>query len=89
MIWDVILGPTNLFLTFNPPPNTLSPKDRLSKKIIFTKFEVVTEAAIIASKVLSKESHLQVKKLENYFRKLDLSEFSSDFNDYYMKKHLF
>ena len=88
-IWDVIWGPTNLLLTFNRPPNTLSPKDRLSKKIIFTDFEVFTEAHIIACKVFSKESHPQVKNLENFFRKFDLREFSSDFNDYYMQKHLF
>ena len=29
------------------------------------------------------------KNWKIFFRKLDLSEFSSDFNDYYMKRHLF
>ena len=66
-IWDVIWGPTNLFPTLDRPPNTLTPKDRLSKKIIFTDFEVLTEAHIIGYKVLSKESHPQLKNLENFF----------------------
>ena len=80
-IWEVIWGLVDLFPTFNRPPNTFRPKDRHSKKIIFTNFQLLTEAAIIACKVLSKESHPQVKKLEIFFRKLDLSEFSSDSND--------
>ena len=88
-IWEVIWGLVDLFPTLNRPHNTLRPKDRLSKKIIFTHFGAVTEAHIIPCKVLSKDSHPQMKILENFFRKLDLSEFLSDFNDYYMKKHLF
>ena len=87
--WDVIWGPTNLFPTLDGPLNSLTPKDRLSKKIIFTDFEVLTEAHIIGCKVLNKESRPQVKKLEIFFRKLDLSEFSSDSNDYCLKWHLF
>ena len=74
-IWDIIWGPTNLFPTLDRPPNTLRPKDRLSKKIIFTNFGDLTEAVIIASKVLSKQSVPQVKNSQNFFRKLDLSEF--------------
>ena len=65
-IWDVIWGPTSLFPTFNRPPNTLSPKDRLSKKIILAYFGPLTEAAIMACKVLSKELRPQVKNLENF-----------------------
>ena len=66
-IWNVIWGLTNLFQTFNRPSNTFTPKDRLSKKIIFTKFEVLIEAVIIAGKVLSKESHSQVNNCEIFF----------------------
>ena len=80
-IWEVIWGLVDLFPSFNRPPNTLRPKDRLSKKIIFAKFEVLTEAFIIESKVLSQQSVPQVKNSQNFFRKLDLNEFRSDFND--------
>ena len=66
-IWEVIWGLVDLFPTLDRPPNTYSPKDPLSKKIIFADFEHLTEAAIIACKVLSKGSHPQVKKLEKFF----------------------
>ena len=89
MIWDVIWGQTNPFLILDRPPNTISLKDQLSKNWILSSFWPSQKASHSTSKVLSKESHPQVKNLENFFRKLDLSEFSSDFNDYYMKKHLF
>ena len=66
-IWDVIWGQTNPFLILDRPPNTLSPKDRLSKEILFSDFEVLTEAHIIHGKVLSKENHPQVKNQEHFF----------------------
>ena len=66
-IWDVIWGLVDLFPTFNRPPNTFRPKDQHSKKIIFTHFQPLTETAVIACKVLSKESHPQVKNLKNFF----------------------
>ena len=59
----------------------LNQKIDIQKKIIFAKFEVLTEAFIIASKVLSKQSVPQVKNSQTFFRKLDLNEASSDFND--------
>ena len=66
-IWDVIWGQTNPFPTLDRPPNILSAKDRLSKKIILTNFEPLTEAAVIAYKVLSKEVCPQVKKWQFFF----------------------
>ena len=66
-IWDVIWGQTNRFPSLDRPPNPFSSKDRLSKKIISTLFEPLTEGAVIACKVLSKEVHPQVKKSENFF----------------------
>ena len=56
----------------------------------FSRFLHISHKALDdACKVLSKESYPQVKKSENFLRKFDLSEFSLDFNDYYMKKYLF
>ena len=75
--WDVIWGQNNPFLTLDRPPNFLIQKDRVLK------------AFYSKTKVLSKESHPQVKKLETFFREFDLSEFWSDFIDYYMKRYLF
>ena len=66
-IWDVIWGLVDLFPSFDRPPNTLTPKYRHSKKIIFTNFQLLTEAAIIACKVLSKERHSQVKIGKAFF----------------------
>ena len=65
--WYVIGGQTNPFPTLDRPPNILSAKDRLSKKIILTNFEPLTEAAVIAYKVLSKEVCPQVKKMTNVY----------------------
>ena len=66
-IWEVIWGLVDLFPSFNRPPNTLRSKDRLSKNITFAKFDVPTEAVVIASKVLSKQSVPQVKNSQNFF----------------------
>ena len=66
-IWDVIWSQTNPFLILDRPPNTLSRKDRLSKKIIFSWFWLSQKAFYSTSKVLSKESYPQVKKLEIFF----------------------
>ena len=89
-IWEVIWGLIDPFPSSDRPPNTLKPKDRHSEKIIFSNFEPLTEAHIITCKVLSKERHPQMKNFGNFFfRKLDLSEYASDFNDYHMKKYLF
>ena len=65
------------------------PKRSTFKNIIFEFYGLLPEAAIKACKVLSKELRPQVKKFRIFFRKLDLSAFSSDSNDYYMKKYLF
>ena len=67
VIRNVIWGQTNLFPIPDRSPNTLSPKDRLSKNWIFTHFEPLTEAAVIAYKVLSKEVCPQVKILTKFF----------------------
>ena len=88
-ILDVIWGQTNLFPTSDRPPTPFSRKDRDSKNWIFDGFWLSPEAFIITYKVLSKEMYPQVKNPEIFFRKLDLSEFLSDFDDYYMKKYLF
>ena len=66
-IWDVIWGQTNRFPSLDRPLNLLSPKDRLSKKIILVLLEPLTEGAVIACEVLSKEVRPQVKKIGNFF----------------------
>ena len=88
-IWNVIWAQTNPLLASDRPPNPLSRKDRDSKNWIFDAFQPLPEAFIITCKVLSKESDPQLKNPRIFFGELDLSEFSSDFNDYYMKKYLF
>ena len=88
---DYIASMRRISIILDRPPTTLSRKDRLSKNWILSCFWLSQKAFYNTCKVFSKESHPQVKKLEKFFffRKLDLSKFSSDFNDYYMKKHLF
>ena len=56
---------------------------------IFRWLWLLQKALYKAFKVLSKDLRPQVKKSEIFCHELDLSEFLSDFNDYYMKKHLF
>ena len=87
-IWDVIWGQTNLFSILDWPLNTLSRKYRLSKKWILSYFWPSHKAVYSTSTVLSKQSHSQVKNLEIFFRKFDLSEFWSNLYDYYIKKYL-
>ena len=59
------------------------------KKVFPFFFDLNSEAFIGCVKVLSKEVRPQVKIRKLFFCDLDLSEFSLDFNDYYMKKYLF
>ena len=63
-IWDVIWGQTNLFLILDRFPNTLSRKDRLSKKIIFSWFWLSQKASYNTCKVLSKKRLPQVKNMK-------------------------
>ena len=51
------------------------------KKKVFVFFGLNPEASIECFKVLSKEAHQQIKKVEIFFRELELSEFSLNSND--------
>ena len=88
-IWDVIWGQTNLLPTSDRPPNPLSRKDQNSKNLILMDFALHQKPLYNAVKYLVRKATHKQKIRKSFFRKLDLSEFLPDFNDFYMKKHLF
>ena len=65
------------------------PKDCLSKNVIFTDSDTLTNTIISAYKVLSKEICPQSKNPEHFLNEFDLSGFVSDSNDYNIKKYHF
>ena len=88
-ILDVIWGQTNLFPTSDRTSNPLSRKDRNSKNLILMDFALHQKPLYNAVKYLVRKATHKQKNWKIFFRKLDLSEFSPDFNDFYMKKYLF
>ena len=88
-ILDVIWGQTNLFPTSDRPPNPLSRKDRNSKNLILMDFALHQKPLYNAVKYLVRKATHKQKIRKSFFRKLDLSEFLPDFNDFYMKNIYF